>query len=98
MPKIIIALILATVLGFVSPFLASPDDGPILWTWFNWMPMRMDQWLMPAGEANALALDVGVLAAQYLLLFALVAGMRRAGRLVLDFVRAPRHRSSGLVR
>ena len=40
--KIIAVLVLPIVLGLVSPFLASPDDGPILWTWFNWMPMRMD--------------------------------------------------------
>lgn len=80
MRKIIAALVIAIVLGFVSPFLASPDDGPILWAWFNWMPMLLEVWLPQESEATALVLDVGVLATQYLLLFALAWRACRVAR------------------
>lgn len=89
-------IIAAVVLGFISPWLAGPDDGTALFLWFNWLPIWADQLFMLEGWA-ALALDVTVLAVQYLALFAVAAGLRRAVRVLFHFVRGPRHRA-GLVR
>lgn len=88
---------LAVVLGYVSPWLAGADNGPILFLWFNWLPMLAAAWF-ELDDWAALALDVMVLAVQYMALFA-VAGYlgRPALKFVADFARAHRHRS-GLVR
>lgn len=97
MRKIIILVLAAYVLGFVSPWLASPDNGPVLYAWFNWLPFLADQWLLPESASLALALDVSVLAVQYIALFAAVVALRPMGKALVDFLSAPRHRS-GLVR
>jgi hypothetical protein len=89
--------VVALLMGYVSPWLASPDDGVILFLWFNWLPNVAAQWFV-LGDSAALALDVLVLAAQYLALFAVVWFLGRpAIKFVGDFARAHRHRS-GLVR
>lgn len=91
------ALILVAVfLGFVSPWLSGADDGPILALWFNWLPTLAAQWF-EGPEWAELALDVLVLAAQYLVLFAVLGLLRPLGTVAWHFIRAHRHRS-GLVR
>lgn len=93
----LVVFALALALGYFSPWLASADDGPILFLWFNWLPTLAAQWFV-LDDWAALALDVLILAAQYLALFAVVGVLGRpAIKFVVDFARAHRHRS-GLVR
>ena len=88
--------LIAVVLGFVSPWLSSPNDGRIVALWFTWLPTLAAQ-LFEGTEWAELALDVMVLAAQYLALFAVMGLLRPLGTVAWHFVRAHRHRS-GLVR
>lgn len=84
-------VVLAIVLGYLSPWLASPDDGAILFAWFNWLPILADQWLLLDGTP-ALVLDVSILAAQYLAVFVAAAPLLRpASQLLLGL----RQRTSG---
>lgn len=72
-------------------------NGTILFLWFNYLPTLAAQWFELADWA-ALALDVSVLAAQYLALFAVLGYLGRPTlKFVADFTRTHRHRS-GLVR
>ena len=92
-----VLFVVALVLGYVSPWLASPHDGLILLLWFGFLPELAAQ-LFALDDWAALALDVSVLTAQYLALFAVVVFVGRpATKFMGDFARAPRHRS-GLVR
>lgn len=91
-----VLFLIAVVLGFISPWLSSPDDGPMLALWFNWLPTLAAQWF-EGPEWAELAVDVMVLAAQYLALFALLLLLPPLGRIARDFVCAHKHRS-GLVR
>jgi hypothetical protein len=90
-------IVAAIILGYFSPWMASADNGTILFLWFNWLPTLAALWLDPQGEAAALALDVGVLAVQYLWLFILIADLGKLARIGADFLSGPKHRS-GLVR
>jgi hypothetical protein len=77
--------------------MASPDDGPILFIWFNWLPIVADQWLLPEGVWMATALDVAVLALQYLAPCVLYVLAYPLLKVAADFLRRSRHRN-GLVR
>ena len=93
-----IALVLtAALLAYFSPWMASPDDGLIMWAWFNWLPTLAAQWTMTSSLAFALTVDVGVLTLQYLCLFSVIALLRPLVSIAADFISAPRHRR-GLVR
>jgi hypothetical protein len=94
----ILALITsALVLGYFSPWMESADDGLLLALWFNALPTMAAPWF-ELGPFGARALDVSILAAQYLALYAVLApAVRPAARFLADFLSAPRHRS-GLVR
>jgi hypothetical protein len=82
----------AILLGMVSPFLAAADDGLILLTWFQWLPIKVDLLFLPDTEALMLALAMAVLAAQYLLIFLLVTPLRPLlRRLVKAVLRPLRH-------
>ena len=91
-----IFVLAAIVLAYFSPWMASPDDGLILWAWFNWLPTLAAQWSMTDSQPLALAVDVAVLTAQYLALFAVIGLLRPLAMLAADFVKGPRHRN-GLV-
>ena len=58
--RYVVLFVAAVVLGYVSPWIASPDDGPILFLWFNWLPTLAAEFFVLDGWA-ALALDVMVL-------------------------------------
>lgn len=89
-------LLAAVLLGYFSPWIASADDGLVLWLWFNWLPTLAALWLWTESPSLATAIDVSVLAAQYLVLFYVIGRMRPLVNIATDFVRGPRHRR-GLV-
>ena len=62
----------------VSPFMAAADDGMILRTWFQWLPIQVDLLLLPASDIGMLvmAMAMAVLSLQYLLIFFLVMPLR----------------------
>lgn len=66
----------AILLAMVSPLLAAADDGLILRSWFQWLPIKVDLLFLPATEMTMLALAMTGLAAQYLLIFLLVTPLR----------------------
>jgi hypothetical protein len=93
-----VALVFAAlVLGYISPWLASADNGLLLHLWFNFLPEIAAQWIWTDNLPLALAVDVCVLAAQYLGLFAVVGRFRPLANIAADFIHGPRHRR-GLVR
>lgn len=91
-PRLCIA-IASVMLGIASVLVASPSDGPLLYAWFRWGPMLVDQWFLPQGDAAMLALAVLVLTLQYAALFAVFAGVRPALMVLHHFLGTPRHRS-----
>jgi hypothetical protein len=66
----------AMLLAMVSPLLAAADDGLILRSWFQWLPIKVDLHFLPATEMTLLALVMAGLAAQYLLIFLLLTPLR----------------------
>lgn len=66
----------AVLLAMVSPLLAAADDGLILRSWVQWLPIKVDLLFLPATEMTMLALAMAGLAAQYLLIFLLVTPLR----------------------
>lgn len=82
----------AILLGIVSPFLASVDDGVILRTWLQWLPIQVDLLPLPDSDVAMLMLAMLVLTSQYFLLFFQVMPLRpllrRLGKLL---VRPLRH-------
>jgi hypothetical protein len=85
--KFIGVVVAASLLGMVSPFLAATDDGVILRTWLQWLPIQADLWFLPASEVAMLMLAMQVLSAQYLLVFLLILPprplLRRLGKLLI---------------
>jgi hypothetical protein len=85
--KFIGVVIAAILLGMVSPFMAAADDGVILRTWFQWLPIQVDLLLLPASDIGMLVLAMAVLSLQYLLMFFLVMPLRsllrRLGKLLI---------------
>lgn len=61
----------AVVLGTVSPFIAAVDDGPVLRAWLQWLPVQVDELVLPEGDVPMLLLATAVLIAQYMLIFSL---------------------------
>ena len=90
--KFLAVVIIAILLGMVSPFLAAVDDGPILTTWFQWLPIQVDRLVLPEGDIAMLGLAMLVLSAQYVLIFCLVLPMRPLLRRLLKFMVAPLRR------
>jgi hypothetical protein len=74
--KFIGVVIAALLLGMVSPFMAANDDGLILRTWFQWLPIQVDLLVLPGSELMMLGLAMVVLAAQYLVVFLVVMQLR----------------------
>lgn len=74
--KFLAVVILAILLGMVSPFLAAIDDGPVLTTWFQWLPIQVDLLVLPEGDIPMVGLAMLVLALQYLMIFVLALTMR----------------------
>jgi hypothetical protein len=90
----------AVAMGVASPFLvtfgppdAATSDG-LFHTWFYALPTAVDQWLWPEEPVVMQLLAMAVLAAQYLGLFAAVAGLLQFAKVVHDFVRPHKHRRS----
>jgi hypothetical protein len=77
------------LLGMVSPWLAAADGGPVLRTWFQWLPVQVDLLLLPDGELMMLVLAMAVLAAQYLLMFLLVMPLWPLLRRARTFITVP---------
>ncbi|MES2784710.1 MAG: hypothetical protein V4684_04545 [Pseudomonadota bacterium] len=90
-------VLVAIILGYLSPWLASPDDGQFLFLWFNWLPTLAAQWLSTSSAPLALTVDVFVLAAQYLALFAVAARVGPLATIAADFMSGPKHHT-GLIR
>jgi hypothetical protein len=90
--KFIGVVVAAILLGMVSPFLAATDDGLILRTWLQWLPIQADLWFLPGSEVAMLMLAMLVLSAQYLLIFFLVLPVRplvrRLGKLLIRPLRS----------
>lgn len=74
--KFIAVVAAAIMLGMVSPFLAAADDGLILRTWLQWLPIQVDLAFLPGSDLMMLLLAMAVLSAQYLLIFVLVTPLR----------------------
>ncbi len=91
--KFLAVVIIAILLGMVSPFLAAIDDGPVLTTWFQWLPIHVDLLVLPDGYGAMLALAMLVLSAQYLLVFLSVMSMRQMAHRLLRFIAAPLRRA-----
>lgn len=91
--KFLAVVIIATLFGMVSPFLTAVDDGPVLRTWYQWLPVQVDLLFLPEGELAMLGLAMLVLAAQYLLIFFLVMPVRPLLRRLLKTIGAPLRRS-----
>jgi hypothetical protein len=90
--KFLAVVIIAILLGIVSPFLTAVDDGPILKTWFQWLPVQVDLLVLPEGDFAMLGLAMLVLTAQYLLMFFLVIPMRPLLRRLLKIIIVPLRR------
>lgn len=90
--KFLAVVVAAVLLGMVSPFLAAADDGVILRTWLQWLPVHVDLLLLPDTEVAMLMLAMLVLTAQYLLIFFVVMPLRSLlRRLVKLLIRPLRH-------
>ena len=82
--KFIGVVIAAVLLGMVSPFMAATDDGVILRTWFQWLPIQVDLLFLPDSDIGMLMLAMAILSLQYLLMFFIVMPLlRRLGKLVM---------------
>jgi len=68
----------------------------LFYAWFYWMPLRVDQLLMPNGDVLTLGLAIGVYVAQYAMLLALAAAAAHTGRIFVDFLKPHKHRA-GLI-
>lgn len=93
MKKSLATVAVAILLGIVSPFLVGPNDGPLLRAWFQWLPIQVDQLLLPEGDFTMLVLAMATLTVQYLLVFASAAALLRLLQLGRDFFGTPRHRA-----
>ena len=51
-------VLVAIILGYLSPWLASPDDGQFLFLWFNWLPTLAAQWLSTSSAPLALTVHM----------------------------------------
>lgn len=90
--KFLAVVTAAILLGTVSPLLATADNGLILRTWFQWLPIQVDLQVLPNGEVMMLALAMCVLTAQYLLIFLLVLPLRPLMRRLLKLMLRPLRR------
>ena len=77
MKKSLATVAVAILLGIISPFLVSPNDGSLLLAWFQWLPIQVDQLLLPEGDFAMLVLAMATLTVQYLFVFASAAALLR---------------------
>ncbi len=90
--KFLAVVILAILMGMVSPFLAAIESGPALTTWFQWLPIQVDLLVLPESDIAMLGLAMLVLALQYLLIFSLLMALRPLSRRLLRLVAVPLRR------
>jgi hypothetical protein len=64
MKKFAAVVVVAILLGMVSPFMAAVDDGPFLRAWLQFLPVQADLLVLPEGEQRMLLLAMAVLADQ----------------------------------
>jgi hypothetical protein len=90
----------AIALGVASPFLvnlvpagAATSEG-LFHAWFYALPTMVDLWLWPEGPILMLLLAMVVFTAQYLALFATVAGLLQLAKVAQDFISPYKHRRS----
>ena len=88
----------AVAMGIASPLLVTfgPPDAAaserLLHAWFFALATVVDQWLWPEEPIVMQLLATTVLTAQYLALFAGLAGLLQLARVMHDFVRPHKHR------
>jgi hypothetical protein len=68
----------------------------LFYTWFYWLPVHVDQLLMPDGDALTIGLAMAVYIAQYAMLLAVLKVASNSARVFVDFMRPHKHRA-GLI-
>jgi hypothetical protein len=90
-----IAIAVSIALGVGSWYAVDPSPGmsALASVWFFWLAGWVHYWVWPESASGLMAMTMAVYTLQYLALFALLAALRPAARLVQDFMRPHKHRS-----
>ena len=68
----------------------------LFYAWFYWLPVHVDQLLMPDGDVLTIGLAMATYIVQYAMLFAVLRVAAKTGRVLMDFMRPHKHRA-GLI-
>jgi len=91
-------------LGTFSPALVSVGGDfsdptsrhGLFYAWFYWLPVHVDQLLMPDSGALTIGLGMAVYMLQYAALFTVMKIVAKSGQVLVDFLRPHKHRA-GLI-
>jgi hypothetical protein len=84
------------LIGLGGDFSDPASRHGLFYIWFYWLPVHVDQLLMPDGDVLTIGLAMAVYTAQYAMLLAVLRAGVNIGRVFVDFLNPHRHRA-GLI-